>query len=113
MPLALSALALDSFAGAMTITRRAAGSYVNGLWVEGGEDEIPIQGVALAITPRGLMDLPEGIRESAAAVLYSRTEIRPDDETTWRGVSYRVTHVWDRVEGGFFKATLAKVGATR
>lgn len=113
MTLALSALALDSFAGAMTLTRRAPGSFVNGLWVEGSASTIAIQGVALAITPRELMDLPEGIREDAAAVLYSRTEIRTEDETTWRGVSYRVTHVWDRVEGGFFKATLAKVGATR
>lgn len=113
MTLSIAALALDGFVTDLTITRTGPGSFVDGLPVPGTASTIAIKGVPLAISARDLRDLPEGIREGAELTLYSRSEIRTEDELTVRGIAYRVTHVWPRVEGGYHKATLAKRQAPR
>lgn len=108
-----AAIAIDMTAVPVTLTREAAGSYVNGLLVPGAPTTIPIRATVLAVDAKALRDLPEGIRSEARLSLWSRSEVRLEDRITWAGATYRATFVWPRGEGAFFKAVLALVGPER
>lgn len=107
-----AALAIDTYAVPVTRTRRAAGAYVAGVFTPGAATTATIQAAIFAITPRALQDLPEGIRSDAKWTAWSRSDLRtaagdlPADTLTWQGATWRVIHVWPRIEGEFTKATL-------
>lgn len=113
MTLAAAAMAIDSYAVPVTRTRRAAGTYVAGVFTEGATTTATIQAAVFAVSPRVLQDLPEGIRSEAKWTAWSRSDMRtasgdlPADTITWQGAAWRVLHVWPRIEGDFYRAVLA------
>lgn len=112
-----AAIAIDMNARPATRRRPGAGAYVNGLWVPGTATNATIQAVVLAMSPSDILNLPEGIRTQAAWVAWSRSELsagdgdQTADEILYAGRTMRVIHVWDRIEGDYYKAALRTVAA--
>lgn len=87
----------------LTVTRRAAGSYVAGVWTPGATSTLTVEGSLQPMTGRELLLLPEGERTRARWKLYTETELRTADETTtteadrvsWNGRSLVVVRVQD------------------
>jgi hypothetical protein len=110
-----AAIAIDMLAKPATRRRPGAGGYVNGLWVPATPVSLAIKAVVLAMPPQDVMNLPEGIRTQAEWVIWSRTELSAGtddataDEILYAGRTMRVIHLWDRIEGGFYKAALQTV----
>ena len=86
-----------------TVTRAAAGSYVDGRWVAGSNSQFSITG---SIQPakmkhEELLHLPEGDRNRSAIRVYTATELRAANETnqtladfvTWDGEQWEVVKV--------------------
>lgn len=101
------AIAIDGEAVSVSLKRKAAGTYnADGEFVPGAETTSTIRAAIQPASGRQLMDLPEGIREEARWLAWSRSEIRLDDEITHAGSRYRVMFVWPRAEGAFWRAAM-------
>lgn len=101
------AIAIDGEAVAVTLKRAAAGHYDDdGNWIPGSETSTTIRAAVQPASGRQLMDLPEGIREEARWLVWSRSEIRKDDTIVHGGQSFRVMFVWPRAEGAFWRAAM-------
>lgn len=99
------ALAIDGEAVNVSLTRRAASAYDDdGNRVPGTPTTSTIRAAIQPASGRQLEDLPDGIRNEARWLVWSRSEIRLDDEIGHAGSRYRVMHVWPRFEGGFWRA---------
>lgn len=99
--------AIDRRAKPVTLKRRAGGAFdANGEAVPGSEALSTIQAVVQPASGRSLEDMPEGIRQEARYLAWSRSEIRNDDSIVHAGLSYRVVYVWPRLEGGFYRAAM-------
>lgn len=99
------ALAIDGEAVNVSLKREAAGHYDgDGNWVPGSATTSTIRAAIQPASGRQLEDLPDGIRNEARWLVWSRSEIRLDDEITHGGSRYRVMHVWPRADGGFWRA---------
>ena len=86
----------------LTLIRSAAGSYVDGEWVEGTETNVPIEVNIQPLKEAELMLLPEADRGKQWWKVYSASEIRMDkqgasgwaaDEFVYQGDRYRVMKV--------------------
>lgn len=55
------------------VMRKTAGSYINGLWVEGTRSTFEIQASVQPLTGKEMEMLPEGRRNSQAVKIYTRT----------------------------------------
>lgn len=62
--------------GTYTVTRRAAGAYVDGRYQPGATSTVEIVASVQPVTGRTLQDLPEGQRGEETRVVYTETEIR-------------------------------------
>ena len=101
------AIAIDGEAVNVTIERKAAGAYDgDGKWVAGAETTSTIRAAVQPASGRQLMDLPEGIRNEARWLAWSRSEIRMDDTVVHAGSTYRVMFLWPRAEGSFWRAAM-------
>lgn len=101
------ALAIDGEAVNVTLKRKAAGYYDDdGNWVPGAPTTSTIRAAVQPASGRQLEDLPDGIRNEARWLVWSRSEIRLDDQITHAGSNYRVMFVWPRADGGFHRAAL-------
>lgn len=92
------------------IERKTGGGYNDdGEWT--GEVITPtdIQAVVQPATGAKLNDLPEGERASAEYFLWSNEALVLDDVIIYGGSRYRITSVWPRPEGGFYRAVLGKM----
>lgn len=99
------AIAIDGEAVDVSLTREAAGHWDDdGNWVPGEPTSSTISAAIQPASGRQMEDLPEGIRNEARWLLWSRAEIRLNDKIIHAGSSYRVMHVWPRIEGGFWRA---------
>lgn len=99
------AIAIDGEAVNVSLTREAAGDHDgDGNWVPGSATTSTIRAAIQPASGRQLEDLPDGIRNEARWLVWSRSEIRLDDEIGHAGSRYRVMHVWPRLEGGFWRA---------
>ena len=99
------AIAIDGEAVNVTLTREAAGHYDDdGNWVPGEPTNSTISAAIQPASGRQLEDLPDGIRNEARWLVWSRSELRLDDKITHAGSSDRVMHVWPRADGGFWRA---------
>jgi hypothetical protein len=113
--LGLSAIAIDMNAKPAVRRRPGVGAYVNGLWVPAASTNTNIMACVYAMPPEQVVNLPEGIRNEAEWMCWSRTELRAGtntataDEILYAGRTMRVIHVWDRIEGAFYKAALRTV----
>lgn len=59
----------------LTIFRKNAGSYVDGIWVEGSETTIPITASIQPTTGEEMLSLPEGRRNKKTYSLFTSTHI--------------------------------------
>lgn len=59
----------------ITIYRKAAGAYVNGIWVEGAETTILITASVQPTTGEEMLSLPEGRRNKKTYALFTSTDI--------------------------------------
>lgn len=113
--LAPAAIAIDMLAKPATRRRPGAGAFVNGIWQPGTSTNTPIVACIYAMPPEQVMNLPEGIRTQAEWMCWSRSELsagdgdQTADEILYAGRTMRVIYVWDRIEGGFYKAALRTV----
>jgi hypothetical protein len=99
--------AIDRRAKPVTLKRRAAGTFnADGEAVLGVETSNTIQAVVQPASGRSLEDMPEGVRQEARYLAWSRSEIRNDDQIIHAGLTYRVVYVWPRLEGGFYRAAM-------
>lgn len=105
------AMAIDGEAVNVTLTREAAGHYDQtpgsptfGKWISGAPANSTIRAAIQPASGRKLEDLPDGIRNEARWLVWSRSELRLDDEINSAGARYRIMHVWPRMEGGFWRA---------
>lgn len=107
------AIAIDGEAVDVALTRRAAGSYDDdGDWTDGTPASSTIRAAIQPASGRQLMDLPDGIRKEARWLVWSRSEIRLDDEIGHNGSRYRIMYVWPRAEGGFWRAAAGLLRTT-
>lgn len=108
--LGAAAIAIDRLAVNVSLTRTAAGAHNDdGEWVPGASTTTTIRAAIQPATGNQLMDVPEGMRTEARWLLWSRSEVKTDDEITSKGVRYRVMHLWPRMEGGFYRAAIGRL----
>jgi hypothetical protein len=70
----------------LTLTRYNAGSYINGLWVNGSTTTPVIQANVQPLKGEEILDLPEGQRDKKAITLYTASLIKaPDESAQTRG----------------------------
>lgn len=105
------ARAIDAEAVSVTLTREAEGGYSTdpetyGKWVPGGKTEAQIRAAIQPASGRQLNDLPEGIRNEARWLIWTRSVITLGDTISNGGSEYRVMYVWPRIDGGFWRAAL-------
>lgn len=113
------AKAIDRFSVNVTLTTRAADSYdSDGKGVPGASTTSTIRAAIQPASGHQLNDVPEGMRTSsdpkgvqtnAGWLLWSRTEVKVDDQITSKGIVYRVMYLWPRDEGAFYRAALGRV----
>lgn len=100
-----------------TVIDAASGSYdANGDFIADAPAGRTIKAFITAlIYGRGISgiemkDMPEGIRDEAAAIMWTRDTIATDEKVAQGGTTYRVLHVWNRAgDGGFYRAALGAV----
>jgi hypothetical protein len=106
---------------AVNVTHRAktgADSYnADGILVPGAVTEVTkkatIQPVAASFAGSvgagaQLQDVMEGIRASGEWIIWARWEMKVDEQIIHDGKTYRVTHIWPRKEGAFYRALLGE-----
>lgn len=104
------AIAIDRLAVNVSLTRATTGGYNDdGEWVPGASTTSTIRAAIQPANGNQLMDVPEGMRTEARWLLWSRSEVKIDDTITSGGVSYRVMHLWPRMEGGFYRAAVGRL----
>ena len=65
----------EIFRQPITIYRQAPGAYVNGIWVEGVEQAIPITASVQPTTGEEMLSIPEGRRNRKSYALYTSSLI--------------------------------------
>lgn len=99
------AAAIDAEAWNVSLTRNAAGHYDDdGDWVPGGPSTSTIRAAIQPASGRQLEDLPDGIRNEARWFVWSRSELKLDDKISHSDSTYKIMHVWPRMDGGFWRA---------
>ena len=104
--------AVLEFASTYTVTRRAAGAYVNGRHQPGTTSSFTIQAAVMPLSGRDLLRLPEGMRSSELLSVFTPTKLQlagqPDTIAIGDG-TYEVQEMEDWSElGGFYRFTVAK-----
>lgn len=104
------ALAIDGEAVNVTHTASGIGFWGDdGRWNGAAQPPVMIRAAIQPASGRQLMDMPEGIREEARWIAWSRSQIGLDDRIAHGGQSFRVLIVWPRMEGVFWRAALGLV----
>lgn len=75
-----------------------------GVWLPDAVTWTDIRGAIQPAKGVQLMDLPEGLRQEARWLVWSRAELLLDDLIKDGAISYRVMFIWPRREGGFTRA---------
>ena len=111
-----------SFRKPQSITRHAAGSYVNGLFVAGSPSTITIQASIQPATGEDIKALPEGRRLDDYVKVYTDADLQvleevnglQPDKLTWRGHTYECISSDVRQMGviNHFKYIFSKVSQT-
>lgn len=109
--------ALKRWLEPITITRVAAGAYVNSEWVNGIPGPVPIKAVVQNADPDDLILLPEGTRSTEAvkihtvSVVKTVSEVGATDADTfvYDGDTYRIYDVFKRKIGNYYKAIAIRI----
>lgn len=90
----------------LTIFRRAAGSYVNGDWMEGSTTEVVVQANIQPLKGYEILQLPESERTRVWWKVYSADVLRTAkegshaaDEFIWKGDRYKIMKIDDWTSG--------------
>lgn len=111
---------LDEFglAGGLPVTRRAAGTYTNGLYTPGSTSSLTLDPAAVfPASPRDREVLPEGQRVGEVIVIFSRAALRiaepggvQADRVTYQFKTFEVSAVEDwATVGNYYRALAIKV----
>lgn len=104
------AIAIDGEAVLCSIARRIGDSYnADGEGVASYAGPAPIYAAVQPATGRQLMDVPEGVREEARWLAWSRDAMANDDRMTIADGEHRIVYVWPRADGGYYKAALGRI----
>ncbi|HUU40705.1 MAG TPA: hypothetical protein VMW42_07185 [Desulfatiglandales bacterium] len=87
----MSLLTLES----VTLTRKAAGSYVNGHYVDGAVASSTIEANVQPLTGKEILQLAEADRNRESLKAFSTSEIRVNDIITRSSKTYEVQKVAD------------------
>lgn len=99
------AIAIDGEAVNVTLSREAAGHWDDdGNWVPGAPVPSTIRAAIQPASGRHLEDLPDGIRNEARWLVWSRSELKLEDRIGHGGSTYKIMHLWPRHDGGFWRA---------
>ena len=88
-----------SFRKPFSVKRTVAGSYVNGVYVEGAETTITIQASVQPVSGQDLVAIPEGRRASDMVKIYTDSDLfgqgdagsgQSPDRLTYRGADYEI-----------------------
>ncbi len=84
--------------GTYSVGRAAAGSRVDGLWVEG--TVTTTNSIGMSIRPamgKDLKSIPEGMRVEDVRAVMTTYDLQPRDVITYKGVAWTVfnVHDWD------------------
>lgn len=88
-----------SFRKPQQIKRTVAGSYVNGVFVEGAETTVTIQASVQPVSGQDMVSVPEGRRSSDVVKIYTDSDLfcqgnlgsgQSPDRLVWRGNDYEV-----------------------
>lgn len=111
--------ALSGLTVALTITRAGVGSYTAGRWSEAASSSVSVNACIQMLSPKEMLNLPEGQREIAKRKLYTETLLKAADvsagtradEFTYEGETWEVLSVgdWDDL-GGYYKVIVTKAG---
>ena len=89
-----------SFRKPYTVKRTVAGSYVNGVYVEGAETTLTIQASVQPMSGNDLVAVPEGRRAADMVKLYTSTDLfsqgdagsgQSPDRLVWLGKDYEIS----------------------
>lgn len=102
------------------ITRRAAGSFVDGIFVPGAQSTLSIAAVVQPAPEKQLLPLPEGERSTEGILIVSVVPLQTGDaealtvadEVSWNDDVYKVVSVedWSR-QMNLYQALAVRVGA--
>ena len=91
---------IASFGEVVDVKRRAAGSFVNGRWVEGNETTLTAQASVQPLAGKKIEFLPEAQRTGEELIAYITVEVFAStmgaanhDIIVWRGARYKVIQV--------------------
>lgn len=101
----------------LTIIRKAVGTYVDGIWVNGADSSIVISAVIQNANPDDLILLPEGTRTTEAVKIHTVSQVNTvseagetdADQFLYNGYRYRIYDVFDRKIGNYFKAVAIRI----
>lgn len=98
---------IDAEAVPVQLVSKAGGYYdADGKWHKVTDAPRSIMATVQPATGRTLRDLPEGVRDEARFILWSRHNVNLDDVVIYKGREWRVIFEWDRDEGVFTRAAL-------
>lgn len=101
------AVAIDEESVAATLLRAAAGSYTSGgRYVAGADTSTAIRMCVQPMNGRQLMDVPEGVRDEAKFVGWSRTALVTTDRVQVGSTIYKIVFTWPRPADGFTRVAL-------
>ena len=101
----------------LTIIRKGAGAYTDGVWVNGADTNVPIKAVIQNANPDDLILLPEGTRTTEAVKIHTTSEVMTvsevgetdADQFLYNGRRYRIYDVFEREIGNYFKAVAIRI----
>jgi len=96
----------------LQVTRVAAGSYVNGKWVDGAASNVNIKAIIQVARGDDLLVLPEGLRTEEAIKLHTRSLLQGVSEADgvsadtfiYRNKPWRVEVATDQAVGYYYRA---------
>ena len=108
----------NPFRKSITATRKSAGAYVDGVWVEGSETAFTFYGSKQSLSGDDMLSLPEGRRNRETYLIYTSTEliagdvdnkINPDI-VVFDGVDFEIINVepWQNGIYNHYKAVASK-----
>ena len=71
----MSGSSFEIFRMPLTLYRKMPGTYINGIWVEGGEVAIPITASVQPTTGEEMLSIPEGRRNRKTYSLFTNPDI--------------------------------------
>lgn len=103
------ALAIDEEAITVSHIRDGAGSYSHGKFTPGAPVTTPIRATIQPAGGRSLADMPEGIRQEAKFIAWSRVPLLNADRIIYASTTYKVIFVWSRPADGFYRAAIGEM----